>query len=99
MALGLFIVLPKDFVLSMFVPSTAVKLCANLSRRFSSSMAWSGAGSLGKQNFVQGVVQQPFDHFLVLDFEATCDDKTKPKPQVFATSLPTLNSASASAHL
>ena len=27
-------------------------------------------------------VEQTFDYFLVLDFEATCDDKTRLKPQV-----------------
>ena len=29
-----------------------------------------------------GFKEQEYDYFLVLDFEATCDNKTKVKPQV-----------------
>ncbi len=28
-----------------------------------------------------GIAEQSFDHFLVLDFEATCDRQRQPKPQ------------------
>ena len=33
------------------------------------------------------VPEQTFDYFLVLDFEATCDDKTRLKPQVCKSNL------------
>ena len=32
-----------------------------------------------------GFKEQGYDYFLVLDFEATCDNKTKVKPQVSQT--------------
>ena len=39
-----------------------------------------------KRKMASPVIQkQKFDYFLVLDFEATCDDKVAPKPQVRST--------------
>ena len=51
-------------------------LSKNLTRMASYSMSKTSSDKKTRQN------KQMYDYFLVLDFEATCDDKVRLRPQV-----------------